>query len=81
MTSREECNSRVALLDGILIPRPPSLAGKANSLHSRSLSGGLPVRAGKRTECSINIIKWSQQGADIWDGATQVCPLAHVRAE
>ena len=32
------------------IPRPPSLAGRANSEHSRSLGGGLPVKAGRRVE-------------------------------
>ena len=55
MTSGEECSSRVALLDGMLNPRAPSLAGKANSLHSRSLGGGLPVRAVKRAERSASL--------------------------
>ena len=33
VTSREECNSRVAFVDGICTPRPPSHAGKANSVQ------------------------------------------------
>ena len=48
--SKEECSSRGAILDGIPIPRPPSLAGRANSAYSMSLGGGLPVKAGRRSE-------------------------------
>ena len=76
VTSREECSSQVAFVDGIYIPRPPSLAGKANSVHSRSPGGGLPVRAGMRTDHSASS-SGLQQGANICDGATEICPLAH----
>ena len=75
MTSSEECNSRVALLDGILNPRPPSLAGKANNLHSRSLGGGLPVRAGKRTERSASSSGLNR--GPISGMVRLICPLAH----
>ncbi len=30
--------------------RPPSLAGRSNMAHSRSLGGGCPVRAGNRSD-------------------------------
>ena len=36
--------------DGMPIPRPPSLAGRANNVHTRSLGGGLIVQAGRRSE-------------------------------
>ncbi len=32
------------------MPRPPSLAGRSNMAHSRSLGGGCPVRAGNRSD-------------------------------
>ena len=35
---------------GLLIPSPPILAGRANSLRSSSLGGGLPVSVERRTE-------------------------------
>ena len=46
----EEQNSWVARFDGMSIPRPPSLTGKANSERSRALGGGLPVKAGRRVD-------------------------------
>ena len=50
VTSRDDWSSSAAALDGMLIPSPPSLAGRANNVHWRSLGGGLPVRAGMRSE-------------------------------
>ena len=47
---REDCGSLSTVLDGIPIPRPPSLAGRANREHSRSLGGGLPVSVGRSWE-------------------------------
>ena len=38
---REDCSSPSAVLDSIPIPRPPSLAERANRKHLRSLGGGL----------------------------------------
>ena len=35
-------------MDGMRSPSPPSLAGRAKSVHSVSLGGGFPVRAGRR---------------------------------
>ena len=34
--SRDACSSLLAALEGILIPRPPSRAGRANKAYSRS---------------------------------------------
>ena len=36
----------LACMEGIVIPSPPILAGRANRAHSKSLSGGLPVSVG-----------------------------------
>ena len=40
-----------ACLEGMVIPSPPILAGRANKAHSRSLGGGLPVSAGISLVC------------------------------
>jgi len=48
VTSSDECFSLSAFSDGIPIPNPPNLAGKANREHSRLLGGGIPVRLGRR---------------------------------
>ena len=47
--SKEDCSSLSAFLEGILIPSPPSHAGRAKRSHSRSLGGGLPVRVGSKS--------------------------------
>ena len=47
----EAKNSQSEFLEGIPISSPPSLAGKANSLRTNSLGGGLPVRAGMSSDC------------------------------
>ena len=47
MASIEDCSSLSAVLDGIAIPRPPNLAGRANREHSSSLGGGRPVSVGR----------------------------------
>ena len=54
VTSREDFSSLAAVSDGILIPSPPSRAGRAKRAHSRSLGGGLPVSAGSRSDLSIS---------------------------
>ena len=56
MTSREAWSSHVAVCDGIPIPRPPSLAGNANSAYSRLSGGGLPdnVRRGVDYKVSLS---------------------------
>ena len=44
--SRDACSSLLAALEGILIPSPPSRAGRANKANSRSSGDGLPLSAG-----------------------------------
>ena len=61
MTKKEEWCSWSACLEGMVIPNTPSLAGKANSAHSRSLCGGLPVREGISLVC-----KMSSSGFNRW---------------
>ena len=39
--SKEDCNSLLTFLEGILIPSPPCRAGRAKRSRSRSLGGGL----------------------------------------
>ena len=39
-------NSLSAVLEGILIPSPPNLAGMEKRLNSRSLGEGRPVSSG-----------------------------------
>ena len=46
MIRRDDWCSWSACLEGMVIPSPPSLAGRANRAHSKSLGGGLPVSAG-----------------------------------
>ena len=41
MTCREVENSLSEQFEGILIPRPPNLAARVNSAHSKSFGGGL----------------------------------------
>ena len=48
MTFLEALYSYTWPVDGIRIPSPPSLAGRANSVRSVSFGGGLPVREGIR---------------------------------
>ena len=74
--SREDCSSLSAFLDGMPIPRPPSLAVSANREHSRSLGEGLPVNAGRsldRKVSSICIIRQLILGG----GTTQIGPLTN----
>ena len=62
---REDCSSLSTVLDGIpMIPRPPSLAGRAKRKHSRSLGGGLPVSVGRSWERSRSrdFIFWEMLG-------------------
>ena len=54
MTSRDDCSSPLAALEGILIPSPPSRAGRANRAYSRSLGGGLPMSAGRSSDLSTS---------------------------
>ena len=58
--SREECSSRAAFLDGIPIPRLPSLAGRENNVYSRLLGGDLAIRAGRRVECTASSSSFSK---------------------
>ena len=41
-------------LDGMGMPSPPILAGKANRVRSRSPGGGLPVKAGITDEFMVS---------------------------
>ncbi len=43
---KEDCSSLSAFFEGILMPKPPSPAGRANRAHSWLLGVGQPVRAG-----------------------------------
>ena len=47
--SKEDCNSQLAFLKGILIHSPPCCVGRAKRSRLRSLGGGLPVRAGSKS--------------------------------
>ena len=60
MTSNEECNSQAAFLDGISIPRLPNLSGRVNNVHSKLLSGGLPIRTGSRVERRVSSSTFSK---------------------
>ena len=74
VTSREDCSSLAAVSDGILIPSPPSRAGRAKRTHSRSLGGGVPVSARSRSDLSISSrgdSRWPLLGV-AWGPATTV---------
>lgn len=65
VTISDECSSLPALRDGMSIPRPPNLAGSANSVHSRSLRGGLPVSWGgsvDHSNSSSSFSLWAMLG-------------------
>ena len=81
VTSREDCSSLAAVSDGILIPNPPSRAGRAKTAHSRSLGGGLPVSAGSRSDLSISSrgdSRWPMLGV-AWGPATAVVSFMSLR--
>ena len=54
MTCWDAWYSCAAFLEGMCRPSPPSLAGKARRVRSKSPGGGLPVNAGIRTELIIS---------------------------
>ena len=54
MTSREVWSFHAAVCEGISIPSPPSIVGKANNAYSRLPGGGLPVMVGRRVDCKVS---------------------------
>ena len=54
MIRRDGWCSWLTCLEGMVIPIPPSLAGRANRAHSKSLGGGLPVSAGRSLVCKMS---------------------------
>ncbi len=71
----DDRNSLSAFFDGMVIPRPPRLAGSACRVVSRLFGGGLPVRAGIRFVCHQVVVT-----ADQWYGrhySAQIGPFAH----
>ena len=46
----EASSSLEGSMDGLVMPRPPSLGGRPRRSHSRSFGGDLPVREGMKLE-------------------------------
>ena len=51
-------------MEGIFIPRPPILAGRANRARSKSLDGGPSCKCWNDIG-SQNVAEWLQEVADI----------------
>ena len=54
VTAREALKALSEVVEGMSIPRPPSLAGNASSLLSKSFRGGCPVRFGMNSDLRMS---------------------------
>ena len=66
--SKEDCSSLSAFLEGILIPSPPSRAGREKRSHLVSLGGGLPVRTGSKSILNTVSYKIYIFITEVWSG-------------